>query len=1836
MRFRSENEDEVVFKGRVGKRRFASAIRLASSVLVFLFSSTVLTAQPFTYDVSGELIDILKLENEQSVIVRSGATLNGAVTGTVDETGNVPSDDYDLIGADGVTVILEEDATLLLPQRQSGVFVRRTMAIDVGSDSTVAIAGTVNTENGKGGVYLGANSRLIGGFDADGNALAYTGTINASAVSAALLSQFPGNTRAGALVIGGPLSEDLIIDGRITSGRYSRSGTIRINENADVSDGGARRIVLTENAEILNLDSLVDIESKGIEDLEASSTGVVGIPVGEAIALLADGYVIDNATTLDSVFIGRQEDFSRPISAEFINRSTGVVYNAIEAIDGVDLTLRSEGGMIEGIHVYDSYGRGLETSPARLTLQGLEGGDGVFRAQIGTPERSGSSNTHGDIWTSVLYGDNTLEVQAKGIDIEELEDGSSLTLVGDSVIYYNDGSSSSGNFDVNRGSGRIALLDNTLVRTSIRTPYMERLDFELGESARVHGHLLFGHAPSFLWGTNYAGSDITSEALQLTALIAGDVMGQDSSSVPVASGAGSLYFTQGDVTITETGRIRQLVGNSATVVNSGRVYAGSVYRDVLGAGYNGASVLLDGGTWINTEGSFIGRGADTPVSGPSQGSLFIGYSDPIGDPSVDPTSRVATLRNAGVIMGDVELGNNFPVAIFQSFFDPVTGSRNDVSYEDALYTINLSGLLDENGNETPLSGVIGGDLSALGRITTDRFENDALVGGRFTIDQLVAESDPDALVEVSNTGQILSGLTLGRISTSHVDLNNQGHISGAHGRTSSNERFPSVIFGALDPEDYPNISEFFGNQFGDTADRAASVAIHGNAIITNGAPTADGSLHAAYIGAADLTDEQIEAIGFDDIVPFDDRELTPWGGTINESPRSTNGHGIYVAGRLVGDSVNYGTIEASNSITGTFWGGGDAILLWSGGGPSMEEAVTFTNYGLIRSAHQNGFNSVATSSSENAAFTHFVNHGTVEAGWQARSGSETTAIREAVSLQNYGTIRGRYGWVYNGDYLITASENTGTIEANSYAVELLGLDTTFINTATGRILSEGTGIYLDEGVRSYDPEAETPNGVYNYGLIHTQSDSIESDGPNPLYVYNAAGATIQADYANAVLKQRGGGGTVVNFGDLIGDYTVNFQHTPGDVFNERGARILSGQNGYGSAIYMYTEDPDAREATVINRGGGPEGTNGEITTTGYYANPDAAIVFDGASGRIVNEAGAKIQALSPAEDNGYFLESGEGAAGIAVYGYVVNWSPREVHYVDVDIENAGIITSTLGRGVDFDWLARVRTFENTGQISGGANGVEVEELTGSTLYNRAGGVIETTSSGGGWAGIAIFGGEGTIVNETGATISAPDAIDYRSFADGSWEGGEAAIFIESYDGKITIDNAGLLDGAYTINAWTQTDVINTGDISADLVTVGDAVSLGGGGVLDNRVGGLITATNDAVYLWENDGTGFVTEIHNAAGATLTGDSDGDGAGSAIASYNNGIEHVFNTGTINGDVSLGSNDDLFASIDAGTVFGDIDGGDGRDTARIAALTVDQTVIGDGIVNFEILEKTGPYTTEVTGTLFAEEASILGGTVALGRPAIGEIQGVSGGIALSNLSNSLSMGDGSELTTTTLMVRGPGSLLDTDGSVGGDVIELIGDIGRQVILNERALIEASISLGGGDDKVTNAFGTYGGSIDLGDGDDELEVFLLAADEAGGEASVGGRIAGSVTGGEGIDTIRYSLESGEVTLSASQIGDVGAASAPTGFERIAKGGAGTVIFDFTEVTIGDTTLSTNTFDIEGPTVFNTETTKAAVVEGDSSSGMIYLGQATAPGTELGYAEGVITNNSTNKAAL
>ncbi len=475
--------------------------------------------------------------------------------------------------------------------------------------------------------------------------------------------------------------------------------------------------------------------------------------------------------------------------------------------------------------------------------------------------------------------------------------------------------------------------------------------------------------------------------------------------------------------------------------------------------------------------------------------------------------------------------------------------------------------------------------------------------------------------------------------------------------------------------------------------------------------------------------------------------------------------------------------------------------------------------------------------------------------------------------------------------------NSGTIKASSLSgLTANSLQTDFINTDTGRI--EGGG---PNGALIFGSGGQNGNTITNSGEIVGTSATTGSFGALRVdqasgLISNTATGVITSVGGNA-LRVRGSGNSIVNNAGLI-ENTNGFglNVINGTAAIENTGRIIATENAatVGSTAGL----------TLVNRAGAMIETT---TTSGF-----AGIAVFGGPGTIMNEAGATIQATGGGPNaQGIFIDDGSA----------------------ISLVNAGLIDAGAGRGVDFNGTS-IAGFENTGMIRGGENAVEVSDLNGQTLYNRAGGVIETRAADTNFAGVAVFGGSGAIMNEAGATIAAPDGTD-----------GQAAIFVGT-NADLTIDNFGVLRGDFAIDASFQsasfrTSVTNSGLIDGDidlgagddalsLLASGEIVGASDGGegtdVLSVDVAGGATRMLDASTF-----TGFETITLNgaaeASGAFVVGAAgdpmttatlDAGGAGSSITLERGALALIAQASSLRAEMVTARQGTLISGN--GTVFG----------------------------------------------------------------------------------------------------------------------------------------------------------------------------------------------------------------------------------------------------------------------------------------------------------------------------
>ena len=385
------------------------------------------------------------------------------------------------------------------------------------------------------------------------------------------------------------------------------------------------------------------------------------------------------------------------------------------------------------------------------------------------------------------------------------------------------------------------------------------------------------------------------------------------------------------------------------------------------------------------------------------------------------------------------------------------------------------------------------------------------------------------------------------------------------------------------------------------------------------------------------------------------------------------------------------------------------------------------------------------------------------------------------------------------------------------------------------------------------------------------------------------------------------------------------------------------------------------------------------------------------------------------------------------------------------------------------------------------------------------GVLVTTSGGigvqAGTGGQHDINVQGTIAATTG--ILYDDSFGAITVAGtGSIDGGEIGIFVRGPSTEtISFTNNGTITGNTTGVATVfdgRFEGTNTGTITSQ---AGDAVAIGvrQGGIFTND--GLITTAatdSNAVDVFFTGAGGPVVTFVNNGTVRANGDD-------AIDMDSNDANRLFNFGTIEGGVLLGSEDDFFRQ--RGTMEGDVQLGAGDD--RFSG--------GSG---------------STTGTVFAGT----GDDLVIGGAAADLLQGEGGADLMRGNSNRDTIYGGFGQDT----IRGDAGN-DTSGG-GGGRDELRGGSGMDLMYggseNDLVLGQSgadNLFGGAGDDTVSG--GSFRDRLDGGEGDDILD---------GGDARdrlTGGMGQDTMTGGAARDTFIFnSVEESQTMATRDLITDFG----------------------------------------------------------------------------------------------
>lgn len=415
--------------------------------------------------------------------------------------------------------------------------------------------------------------------------------------------------------------------------------------------------------------------------------------------------------------------------------------------------------------------------------------------------------------------------------------------------------------------------------------------------------------------------------------------------------------------------------------------------------------------------------------------------------------------------------------------------------------------------------------------------------------------------------------------------------------------------------------------------------------------------------------------------------------------------------------------------------------------------------------------------------------------------------------------------------------------------------------------------------------------------------------------------------------------------------------------------------------------------------------------------------------------------------------------------------------------------------------------------------------TGSlTIDNLAGGALRGALNPG-QAGAAAA---SIIVNNAGLIEANGRVLDFRTF--------------DNNGASATINN---LAGGVIRQFGTNTDVIrpgqngtvnNAGTIKAQdgVVDGGDLIDFQSdrGGKVNNLAGGVLegarhAVTGDHAVTVVNDGT-----IIGRNGSAVNIDNDGSEA-DRVNITNNGTMQGRSAGLANSDGDAIDVDGLVSLINRGTVEG----------------------LGASGAN--------------NGEPNVSEAIAIGGGTIL-NTGTGRISGYGRAIQVDNSVNANALG--ATLVVNDGLIQGfgngPQNVPPQDATRfdlrGNEAINLIGTYADEIINNSSGRIVGGVAMGGGNDKLGNSGrieATGGSAIDMGDGDDSVNLFVGATvigkillGKGNDLVTATASAAFEIDGGEGDDQI-YLGEGGDTVL-----GGLGADIVFTGAgDDVIDGGAG-----------------------------------------------------------------------------
>ncbi|WCT72808.1 autotransporter domain-containing protein [Sphingomonas naphthae] len=339
-----------------------------------------------------------------------------------------------------------------------------------------------------------------------------------------------------------------------------------------------------------------------------------------------------------------------------------------------------------------------------------------------------------------------------------------------------------------------------------------------------------------------------------------------------------------------------------------------------------------------------------------------------------------------------------------------------------------------------------------------------------------------------------------------------------------------------------------------------------------------------------------------------------------------------------------------------------------------------------------------------------------------------------------------------------------------------------------------------------------------------------------------------------------------------------------------------------------------------------------------------------------------------------------------------------------------------------------------------------------------------------------FTGDGTIISNVNVTAGAANAPNLTYLNIGI-EG--------SPTGPAFTNNGNLLGGLEgearsIVNNGTISTPANSAAISLIASDLEQPITIANAGTITGP-----TAINAVDY---------VTTLRNTG--TITGN----------IRLGTGDDLIENRGTITGDVFLGDGNDSFLQL-AGAMNGTVDGGAGIDSLFIDA-SQSGTVNASNFLNFERFSQTGGGNAIYSGAFTAESFGLAGGTLTVAA---------GGSLTSSN--------------ATTISGSATAERIVNEGAISGGID--LGD-GVDSVVN-RGTIGGDVLLGAGNDSFTQgATSSVGGIVDGGTG---IDTYI--AEIAGDRTGIGRRTNFEVLGVTGVGNLSLALDQNWQAINLSGVG-------------------------------------------------------------------------------------------------